>query len=213
MSKPRKAKRTSYKPITSAQRAAEKQRSRDEDAAAIASGAKTQAQLREENSHFRHLAHDPINWDKTQVDGVAKSGDHVLVTHQLDPRLNGTFVLGEVSVHKQTKHGLVPVARKRAPGGGRKPRSNEAATRTIAIRLTKDEYSNLMSWRGAKPASLLIREAIEHLVASPPKPPSGDPSEDLCACSHPRSWHTHKRKRSCTVCECSSFTIALAWRK
>lgn len=46
------------------ERAAEKQRSRDADAAALKSGEKTREQLREENSHFRNIAHQPIQWDK-----------------------------------------------------------------------------------------------------------------------------------------------------
>ena len=49
------------------ERAAEKQASRDKDAADLASGAKTREQLREKNSHFRDVAHDPIQWDKTKL--------------------------------------------------------------------------------------------------------------------------------------------------
>lgn len=47
-----------------AERAAEKQRSRDADAAALAAGEKTREQLREENSHFRDIAREPILWDE-----------------------------------------------------------------------------------------------------------------------------------------------------
>lgn len=47
-------------------RAAEKQRSRDADAQALESGAKSPEALRRENSHFRHLAHEPIQWDKME---------------------------------------------------------------------------------------------------------------------------------------------------
>lgn len=50
--------------MTSTERAAEKQRSRDTDTAALRSGEKTRAQLRDENSHFRDIAHQPIQWDK-----------------------------------------------------------------------------------------------------------------------------------------------------
>lgn len=46
------------------ERAAEKQRSRDADAQALASGTKTAEQLRIENSHFRDIAKEPIDWSK-----------------------------------------------------------------------------------------------------------------------------------------------------
>jgi len=49
------------------ERAAEKQRSRDDDARALASGAKSRDQLRLENSHFREFAHEPIQWEKTRL--------------------------------------------------------------------------------------------------------------------------------------------------
>jgi hypothetical protein len=49
---------------TAEDRAAEKQRSRDEDARAVAAGEKTREQLRVENSHFRDIAHEPIQWDE-----------------------------------------------------------------------------------------------------------------------------------------------------
>lgn len=49
------------------ERAAEKQRSREADARALATGTKTREDLRRENSHFRAFAHDPIQWDKTNV--------------------------------------------------------------------------------------------------------------------------------------------------
>jgi hypothetical protein len=49
---------------SAADRAAEKQRSRDADARAVATGEKTREQLRLENSHFREIAHEPIQWDK-----------------------------------------------------------------------------------------------------------------------------------------------------
>lgn len=52
-------------PLDQAARAAEKQRSRDEDARALASGEKTVEQLREENEVFARLA--PI----TRVDLAA----------------------------------------------------------------------------------------------------------------------------------------------
>jgi hypothetical protein len=48
-------------------RAAQKQQSRKADALALASGAKTREDLRRENSHFREIAHDSIQWDDTQV--------------------------------------------------------------------------------------------------------------------------------------------------
>lgn len=50
--------------MTADERAKQKQQSRDEDAEALASGKKTAEQLRLENSHFRHVAHEPIQWDK-----------------------------------------------------------------------------------------------------------------------------------------------------
>lgn len=50
-----------------ADREAQKQASRDADAQALADGSKTREQLREENSHFRDVAHDPIDWDRTQL--------------------------------------------------------------------------------------------------------------------------------------------------
>jgi len=50
----------------SQQRVAAKERSRAEDAAALASGQKTRERLRAENSHFRRIAHEPIQWDKTK---------------------------------------------------------------------------------------------------------------------------------------------------
>ena len=61
--KPKHSERAS----SASQRAAEKQRSRDEDARALASGEKTREQLRLENSHFRELAHEPIQWDGTRA--------------------------------------------------------------------------------------------------------------------------------------------------
>jgi hypothetical protein len=48
-------------------RAAEKQRSRDADARAVVTGSKSRDALHRENSHFRELAHEPIQWDKTQL--------------------------------------------------------------------------------------------------------------------------------------------------
>ena len=48
-------------------RAAKKQRSRDEDQRALTTGVKTREDLRLENSHFRELAHDAIQWDKTRL--------------------------------------------------------------------------------------------------------------------------------------------------
>jgi hypothetical protein len=48
------------------ERAADKQRSRDADEHALATGEKTPAQLRLENSHFRVIAHEPIQWHKTK---------------------------------------------------------------------------------------------------------------------------------------------------
>jgi hypothetical protein len=48
-------------------RASEKQRSRDADARALATGVKTREDLRRENSPFRALAHEPIQWDKTHL--------------------------------------------------------------------------------------------------------------------------------------------------
>jgi hypothetical protein len=56
-----------HQAFDSSERAAEKQRSRDEDARALASGAKSRKQLRLENSHFRLIAHEPIQWDKTRL--------------------------------------------------------------------------------------------------------------------------------------------------
>lgn len=53
-------------PQTFAERAAQKQRSREQDAEDLASGRKTREQLRLENSHFRELAHEPILWDETE---------------------------------------------------------------------------------------------------------------------------------------------------
>jgi hypothetical protein len=50
-----------------AERAAEKQRSRDADERAVASGVKSREDLRLENSHFREIAHKPILWNKTQL--------------------------------------------------------------------------------------------------------------------------------------------------
>ena len=52
-------------PLDQAARAAEKQRSRDEDARALASGEKTVEQLREENEVFARLA------PRTRVDTAA----------------------------------------------------------------------------------------------------------------------------------------------
>jgi hypothetical protein len=52
---------------TAADRAAEKQRSRDADERAVASGVKSRDDLRRENSHFREIAHKPILWHKTQL--------------------------------------------------------------------------------------------------------------------------------------------------
>lgn len=52
---------------SSADRAAEKQRSRDADERAVASGAKSREDLRRENSHFREIARKPILWNKTQL--------------------------------------------------------------------------------------------------------------------------------------------------
>jgi hypothetical protein len=56
-----------YTPHTFEERAAEKQRSRDEDARALATGAKSRDDLRRENHHLRAIAHDPIQWDKTNL--------------------------------------------------------------------------------------------------------------------------------------------------
>lgn len=50
--------------LSTSDRAAEKQRSRDEDVRAVASGSKTLEELRLENSHFREIAHEPIQWDQ-----------------------------------------------------------------------------------------------------------------------------------------------------
>jgi hypothetical protein len=50
--------------LSARERAAQKQRARDADERAIASGEKTREQLRLENSHFREVAHEPIQWDK-----------------------------------------------------------------------------------------------------------------------------------------------------
>jgi hypothetical protein len=50
--------------VDATDRAAAKQRSRDEDALALASGEKTREQLRVENGHFRQIAHEPIQWHK-----------------------------------------------------------------------------------------------------------------------------------------------------
>ena len=50
--------------LNAKERAAEKQRERDADARALAAGVKTREQLRLENSHFRDIAHEPIQWDK-----------------------------------------------------------------------------------------------------------------------------------------------------
>ncbi len=55
------------KTIRASDRAAEKQSSREADARALATGAKSRDDLRRENSHFRELAHEPIQWDKTQL--------------------------------------------------------------------------------------------------------------------------------------------------
>lgn len=51
---------------TASERAAEKQRSRDADVRAVARGEKSREQLRLENSHFREIAHEPIQWDQMQ---------------------------------------------------------------------------------------------------------------------------------------------------
>ncbi len=59
--------RTPSPPTSSADRAAEKQRSRDEDERAVTSGVKSPEDLRRENSHFREIAHKPILWNKTQL--------------------------------------------------------------------------------------------------------------------------------------------------
>jgi hypothetical protein len=53
--------------MTWEERQAEKQRARDQDAADLASGRKTREQLREENSLFRRIAHQPIQWDLTNL--------------------------------------------------------------------------------------------------------------------------------------------------
>jgi len=52
--------------LTASERAAFKERSRAEDAKALATGRKTPAQLRDENSPFRRIAHEPIQWDKNK---------------------------------------------------------------------------------------------------------------------------------------------------
>lgn len=53
--------------VSEADRASEKQASRDEDARRLETGETLRSDLRRENSHFRHLAHEPIQWDKTNV--------------------------------------------------------------------------------------------------------------------------------------------------
>jgi hypothetical protein len=49
---------------TAIERAAEKQRSREADAHALASGVKSQDELRNENSPFLEIAHEPIQWQR-----------------------------------------------------------------------------------------------------------------------------------------------------
>jgi hypothetical protein len=44
-----------------------KQRTREADAHALATGAKSQDELRDENSHFREIAREPIQWHKTRL--------------------------------------------------------------------------------------------------------------------------------------------------
>jgi hypothetical protein len=45
-------------------RAAEKQRQRDEDARALATGLISAAALRRQTAVFREIAHEPIRWKK-----------------------------------------------------------------------------------------------------------------------------------------------------
>lgn len=52
--------------MSEADRAAEKQASRDEDAWRLASGEISRSDLRRENSYLRDLAHEPIQWDKNE---------------------------------------------------------------------------------------------------------------------------------------------------
>jgi len=60
---------TAHKHILAAdeERAAQKQRSRDEDERALATGEKTREDLRIENGVFRALAHEPIQWHRTNL--------------------------------------------------------------------------------------------------------------------------------------------------
>jgi hypothetical protein len=50
--------------VNATDRAAEKQRSRDDDTRALDAGEISREQLRLENSAFREIAHEPIQWDK-----------------------------------------------------------------------------------------------------------------------------------------------------
>jgi hypothetical protein len=50
--------------LSASARAAQKQRLRDADQRAVACGEVTREQLRLENSYFREIAHEPIQWDK-----------------------------------------------------------------------------------------------------------------------------------------------------
>lgn len=48
-------------------RQAEKEAARQQDEEDLRSGKITREQLRERNSHFRDVAHEPLDWDKIEV--------------------------------------------------------------------------------------------------------------------------------------------------